>query len=164
MTSPSQLNYDPDAIYPESDGNPIAESDFTRDYLFYSVEALSVYFRDRSDVYVAGNLFIYYEQGFPNAVISPDVFVIFGAEKKKRRIYKAWEEGNNLPSFVLEITSIATRDEDSQDKLQKYQRLGMLEYFQYDPTEGRLFAAATQRITLSSESIRANSSHNLSQW
>ncbi len=84
----SQLDDDPDELYPESDGKPIAESDWTRDYLFYSVEALNHYFRDRSDVYVSGNLFIYYEQGFPDAVVAPDVFVIFGVEKKKRLIYK----------------------------------------------------------------------------
>jgi Uma2 family endonuclease/DNA-binding CsgD family transcriptional regulator len=130
----SQLNYDPDTIYPESDGNPMTESDPTRDYLIYSVEALSIYFQNRPDVYVSGNLFIYYEQGVPDAVVSPDVFVIFGVEKKKRRTYKAWEEGNKLPSFVLEITSKTTRGNDEQDKPQKYQRMGVLEYFQYDPT------------------------------
>ena len=130
----SQLNYDPDTIYPESDGNPMTESDPTRDYLVYSVEALNLYFQSRSDVYVSGNLFVYYEQGVPDAVVSPDVFVIFGVEKKKRRTYRAWEEGNKLPSFVLEITSKTTRGNDEQDKPQKYQRMGVTEYFQYDPT------------------------------
>lgn len=130
----SQLNYDPDTIYPESDGNPMTESDPTRDYLVYSVEALSIYFQNRADVYVSGNLFVYYEQGVPDAVVSPDVFVIFGVEKKKRRTYKAWEEDNKLPAFVLEITSKTTRGNDEQDKPQKYRRMGVLEYFQYDPT------------------------------
>lgn len=130
----SQLNYDPDRIYPESDGNPMTESDPTRDYLVYSVEALNLYFQNRPDVYVSGNLFVYYERGVPDAVVSPDVFVIFGVEKKKRRTYKAWEEGNKLPSFILEVTSKTTRGNDEQDKPQKYQRMGVLEYFQYDPT------------------------------
>lgn len=130
----SQLNYDPDTIYPESDGNPMTESDPTRDYLVYSVEALNLYFQNRPDVYVSGNLFVYYERGVPDAVVSPDVFVIFGVEKKKRRTYKAWEEGNKLPSFVLEVTSKTTRGNDEQDKPQKYLRMGVSEYFQYDPT------------------------------
>ncbi|MGD1952135.1 MAG: hypothetical protein ACFB14_21175 [Leptolyngbyaceae cyanobacterium] len=65
-------------IYTESDGQPIAESDATRDYLFYSVEALRLYFKSRGSVYVSGNLFIYYEEDNPKAVISPDVFVVFG--------------------------------------------------------------------------------------
>jgi Uma2 family endonuclease len=130
----SQLNYDPDTIYPESDGNPMTESDPTRDYLVYSVEALNIYFQNRADVYVSGNLFVYYERGVPDAVVSPDVFVIFGVEKKKRRTYKAWEERGKLPSFVLEITSKTTRGNDEQDKPVKYQRMGVSEYFQYDPT------------------------------
>ncbi|WP_058996016.1 Uma2 family endonuclease [Leptolyngbya sp. NIES-2104] len=130
----SQLNYDPDTIYPESDGNPMTESDPTRDYLVYSVEALNLYFQNRPDVYVSGNLFVYYERGVPDAVVSPDVFVIFGVEKKQRRTYKAWEEGNQLPSFVLEVTSKTTRGNDEQDKPQKYVRMGVSEYFQYDPT------------------------------
>jgi hypothetical protein len=50
-------------IYPDTDGAPMAESDPARDYLIYSVEALSIYFQNRDDVYVSGNLFIYYKQG-----------------------------------------------------------------------------------------------------
>lgn len=72
-----------DIVYPDSDGLPMAESDATRDYLIYGVEALSSYFQNRRDVYVSGNLFIYYERGNPKAVVAPDVFVIFGVEKKK---------------------------------------------------------------------------------
>ncbi|ELR97376.1 hypothetical protein [Gloeocapsa sp. PCC 73106] len=53
-------------IYPDSDGAPMAESDRARDYLTYSVEALQVYFQDKQDVYVSGNLFIYYQQGVPS--------------------------------------------------------------------------------------------------
>lgn len=125
---------DSDLLYPDSDGKPMAESDPTRDYLIYGVEALGNYFRDRSDVYVSGNLFIYYKQGVPDAVVAPDVFVVFGVEKKKRRSYKVWEEDGKVPAFVLEITSKTTQEQDEEDKPQKYARLGVLEYFQYDPT------------------------------
>lgn len=120
--------------YPEADGKPMAESDQTRDYLIYGVEALRHYFTDRPDVYVSGNLFIYYKQGVPDAVVSPDVFVIFGVEKKQRRSYKAWEEGGKLPSFVMEITSKTTQNHDEEDKPHTYRNLGVTEYFQYDPT------------------------------
>jgi Skp family chaperone for outer membrane proteins len=67
-------------------------------------------------------------------VISPDVFVVFGVKKKKRRSYKVWEEGGVTPRFVLEITSRSTQENDERDKPQKYKQLGVLEYFQYDPT------------------------------
>ncbi len=121
-------------IYPEADGQPIAESDATRDYLLYSVEVLRLFFQSRRNIYVSGNLLIYYEEGNPQAVLSPDVFVIFGVNHRKRRSYKAWQEGGKLPSFVLEITSMTTRRQDEVEKPQIYASLGVQEYFQYDPT------------------------------
>jgi hypothetical protein len=35
---------------------------------------------------------------------------------------------------VLEVTSKTTQEQDEEDKPQKYQRLGVTEYFRYDPT------------------------------
>ncbi|MCU0568713.1 MAG: Uma2 family endonuclease [Oculatellaceae cyanobacterium Prado106] len=121
-------------IYPETDGQPIAESDATRHYLFYAVEALSLHFASRRNIYVSGNLFIYYEEGNNRASISPDVFVIFGVSNRDRRSYKSWQEGGKLPSFILEITSMTTKKQDEVEKPQLYAQLGVTEYFQYDPT------------------------------
>jgi Uma2 family endonuclease len=121
-------------FYPESDGQPMTESDATRDYLLYCVEVLQLYFQSRQNVYVSGNLFVYYQEGNPQAVISPDVFVIFGVSHRKRRSYKAWQENGKLPSFILEITSYSTRRQDEVEKPQLYSSLGVQEYFQYDPT------------------------------
>jgi Uma2 family endonuclease len=121
-------------IYPDTDGSPMAESDPARDYLIYSVEALSIYFQNRDDIYVSGNLFIYYKQGVPSAVVAPDVFVIFGVPNKKRLSYKVWEENNKAPDFILEITSLTTQENDEQEKPLKYAQMGVREYFQYDPT------------------------------
>jgi Uma2 family endonuclease len=120
--------------YPESDGQPMAESDITRDYLMYCVEALELYFQSRRNVYVSGNSFIYYREGDPRAAVSPDVFVVFGVHKRKRRSYKVWQEGNKLPDFVLEITSFSTKRQDEIEKLKLYESLKVQEYFQYDPT------------------------------
>ena len=123
-----------DIDYPDSDGLPMAESDAARDYLIYGVEALSIYFQNQSEVYVSGNLFIYYEEGNPKAVVAPDVFVVFGVEKKKRLSYKVWQENHKIPDFVLEITSKSTASEDRGNKRGLYAYLGVKDYFQYDPT------------------------------
>jgi Uma2 family endonuclease len=120
--------------YPDTDGLPMAESDHTCNYLIYAREALKAYFQDRSDIYVAGNLFIYYEEGNPKAVVAPDIFVVFGVENHNRRSYKVWQENNKLPDFVLEITSKSTVGEDQGTKKGLYAYLGVKEYFQYDPT------------------------------
>ena len=128
QTTPSYIEY------PETDGQPMTESDATRNYLVYCVEALRLFFQSRPQVYVSGNLFIYYEEGKPEKNFSPDVFVIFGVSKRERRSYKVWLEGGKLPSFVLEITSLSTKKQDEEAKPKLYASLGIQEYFQYDPT------------------------------
>ena len=123
--------------YPSSDGQPIAETDHQRTPLTYAVEALRHHFRDRPDVYVSGNLFIYYEEGKPHAAVAPDVFVVLGADRADRSTYRLWEEPK-APDFVLEITSRSTRREDQVNKRELYRSLGVREYWQFDPTNDYL--------------------------
>jgi hypothetical protein len=61
-----------DIDYPESDGNPMAESDYQRPYIAYGTEVLSIFFADQPDVHVSGNLLIYYEEGNPKANVAPE--------------------------------------------------------------------------------------------
>lgn len=131
----SALDFPPIIIdYPEEDGQPMAESDQTREYLIYATKVLNLFFQNRSDVYVSGNLFIYYEEGNPKSVVAPDTFVVFGVENRQRKTYKVWEENNKVPDFVLEITSKTTRSQDQGAKKGIYAYLGVQEYYQYDPT------------------------------
>ena len=120
--------------YPDEDGKPMAEGDIQCSYLIYARSALRLYFQNRPDVYVASNLFIYYEQGNPESVVAPDTFVVFGVENGDRRSYKTWEENDKTPDFVLEITSKTTRSKDQGAKKGIYSFLGVREYYQYDPT------------------------------
>ena len=120
--------------YPSSDGKPMAESDITRDYITYSVEALKLYFQGSSDVYVSANSFVYYEEGNKAAVVAPDIYVVFGVRKRQRDNYKIWKEAGISPQFVLEITSETTQNVDQETKPEIYESLGVREYFQYDPS------------------------------
>lgn len=117
--------------YPETDGKPMAETDVHIDVLIYLREGLKDYFRDAPQVYVAGNMLLYYEEGNPAACVAPDVFVVQGVAKGERRIYKLWEEGQP-PAVVFEITSRGTRLEDLGTKRVLYAMLGVREYFVYD--------------------------------
>ncbi len=119
-------------FYPEADGKPIAETDVHIDALIYLREALKDYFREAPQVYVAGNMLFYYEEGNPAACVAPDVFVVHGVGKHNRRTYRLWEEGC-MPSVVFEITSRGTRLEDLGTKRALYAMLGVQEYFLYDP-------------------------------
>ena len=119
--------------YPSSDGTPVAESDFQITPLLYAREALRHHYRERADVYVAANLFIYYEEGNRDAAVAPDVFVVLGAAAHDRHSYRLWEEPKG-PDFVLEVTSRSTWREDEGRKRRLYRELGVSEYWQYDPT------------------------------
>lgn len=115
----------------------MAESDFQADPLIYAKTALKRYFKDDPNVYVSGNLLLYYEKGNPEAVVAPDVFVGMGVSKHDRRSFKLWEEPKG-PDFVIEITSLSTYAQDQGPKKGLYAFLGVSEYFQYDPTQDYL--------------------------
>ena len=119
--------------YPTEDGVPLAEADYQAIPLMYAVTGLRYFFRRRPDVYVSGNLLIYYQEGNLNASVAPDVFVVFGVPNHIRPTYKVWEEGKS-PDFVMEITSRHTRHKDEGAKRELYESLGVREYWQYDPT------------------------------
>ncbi|MCU0544882.1 MAG: Uma2 family endonuclease [Oscillatoriaceae cyanobacterium Prado104] len=120
--------------YPSGDGEPMAESDITGKYVFYGLGTLKLHFRERSDVYVSANSFIYYEEGNREAVVAPDVYVVFGVSNKERKNYKLWRENGIAPQFVLEVTSETTQDKDQLTKPEIYKKLGVTEYFQFDPS------------------------------
>jgi Uma2 family endonuclease len=118
--------------YPSSDGQPMAETDLHRDEMLAFFGSMQQRYRERPDVYVAGNLLFYYEQGNPKARFSPDAFVVFGVHKHQRRTYKLWEE-RAAPAFVLEFSSRGTWLEDAGNKKALCARLGVTEYFLCDP-------------------------------
>ena len=121
-----------EVFYPESDGQPVAETDVHRDLMVDLIAMLREYFRDDPNVYISGNLFLYYQEGDPRRSVAPDVFVVRGVPDHQRRIYKLWEEGRP-PDVVFELTSPSTRSEDCRTKHDLYERLGVAEYFLFDP-------------------------------
>lgn len=126
----------PKIVYPESDGHPMAESDLHRDLMFEVIAIMKGLFASKSDVYVSGNLLVYYEKGNIYKVLAPDCFVTFGVKQKRRKIYKVWDEKGIYPSVVFEITSKTTSREDLSTKLKIYQDIWKVkEYFLFDPQE-----------------------------
>lgn len=111
----------------------MAETDVHLNLLIALRYALKQYFRERKDVYVSGNIFLYYrdEQGHRKNV-SPDILVVFGIEKKERRIYKLEDEGK-APDVVIELISAETKAKDLGEKRYIYATLGVKEYYLFDP-------------------------------
>jgi len=123
----------PTLVYPESDGEPMAESGRHVRLLLDMIEMIDWLFRDVPDVHVCGNMFLYYEEGNPRKVISPDVFMVRGVSKKALRTYKTWEQQPYL-DFVLELASPSTYTKDFNEKKTIYEQiLRVQEYCIYDP-------------------------------
>lgn len=118
--------------YPESDGQPMAETDIHRNLMTELIGELEAFFRHDPTVYVSGNLLLYYEKGNAKKNVSPDVFVVKGVSKEERRIYKLWDEGK-APDVVMELSSRRTWGDDLQKKWRLYARLGVQEYYIFDP-------------------------------
>ncbi len=117
--------------YPDSDGQPMAESTLHRKVMSDLIEALERRYEGDPGVWVGGNLLLYYVEGNPRFSVSPDV-LLAPVAKWDRPIYKLWEEGQP-PRFVIEVTSSTTRREDLGKKKDLYQRLGVEEYILFDP-------------------------------
>ncbi len=118
--------------YPETDGKPMGETDLHIKLLLNLRFVLDGFFARDSQVYVGSNLLFYYEPGNPRKFVVPDVFVVRGVSKGDRRIYKLWEEGR-APNVVIEIASRETKKADLNSKLHLYERLGVAEYYVFDP-------------------------------
>ena len=118
-------------LYPESDGKPMAETDLHIEAIIEMRSRFRNYYRDIPDIYISGNIMMYYEDGRPSKAVSPDLLISFGAGKKPHRTYKIWEEGKP-PDFVVEFSSKGTVQNDLNHKMELYARLGIPEYFLCD--------------------------------
>ena len=132
MPLPYEVAFDDDTDYPESDGQPMAETELNRDLMIDSILTLKARFQNVPDVCVSGDMLMYYVMKDPKKSVAPDIFVTFGVEKKQRRIYRIWEEGKP-PDFVLEFSSQRTFANDLGPKKTLYAEvLGVREYFLFD--------------------------------
>ena len=122
--------------YPESDGEPMGETDLHRDWMVRILEILRHRYRGQR-VYIASDLLVYYEEGVPAKFVVPDDFIVLDCDPGRRRIFKTWEE-KRAPDVVFEVTSHSSRRIDTVKKPVIYEQMGVKEYFIYDPTSDYL--------------------------
>lgn len=124
--------------YPTSDGKPMAETDLHRELMVDLIDLLQHRYADDPQVYVSGDLLIFYDKGNKRRHVAPDVFVVFGVPKGRRDNYLVWEESKG-PDIVIEVTSKTTKSEDLKKKPDVFlSKLGVREYFLFDPTRDYL--------------------------
>ncbi len=132
---------DPSIEYASSDGEPMAETELQYIPLTNTVSILRNRFRDRTDVYIIGDMLVYYRMNDNTVSVAPDVFAVFGATgNHPRDSWLVWREGK-APDFVMEIASQGTWRRDVGEKRNIYAGMGVTEYWRFDPT-GECFTPA----------------------
>ncbi|QNP31070.1 Uma2 family endonuclease [Cylindrospermopsis curvispora] len=123
----------PEIVYPESDGEPMADNTRQFTWIVKIKENLEILFKSNPDVFVAGDLFWYPVKGSNKIKLAPDTMVVFGRPKGHRGSYRQWEENNIPPQVVFEILSPSNSDGEMTKKKLFYLKYGVEEYYVYDP-------------------------------
>ena len=137
MSEPNYEYYRPtpkEVVYPEGDGEPMAETEPHGDAAEDVKGALRGRYSEDPQVQVGGNLLLYYVEGDPTLSVAPDVYVTLGVPKGSRRTWKTWVEGK-APDVVFEMTSKSTKAKDLGIKKGVYALMGVKEYFLFDPLD-----------------------------
>jgi hypothetical protein len=119
-------------VYPESDGQPMAENMAQYHKIVLLREDLHILLP--GDLVAADN-FIYGKKGFPKIVQAPDVYVALGRPPGDRPSYQVWEEEDIFPQVIFEILSPGNRAVEMTRKFLFYEEYGAEEYYVYDPLE-----------------------------
>jgi Uma2 family endonuclease len=125
-------------VYPDSDGQPMAENTLQFETIVTIQGGLDALFRDDPDVFVAGDLLWYPVEGRPDIRTAPDALVAFGRPKGHRGSYQQWLEGAVAPQVVFEVLSPGNRFPEMMRKFRFYEQYGVEGYYVYDPDRGEL--------------------------
>ena len=136
---------------PCEDGIPL-ETPWHCDAMNLLLDNIAYHRRGRDDYFAGGNMFFYYStrQLRTNDFRGPDVFVVNGADRTRRRAsWVVWEEDGRVPSVIVELMSESTRQTDLVAKRELYTRtLNVPEYFCVDPTDRRVIGWRRYRASV----------------
>ena len=128
--------------YPDSDGHFLPDNPLQSNAIVELRSNLKQHFKGMPNVVVEGDMFMYYAQGEADErrvhgrrvgkYVAPDVFVVLDHDLGGRLTYKLWEEGKP-PDFALEVISPSSELRNRRDKKELYARLGVREYFLFQP-------------------------------
>lgn len=125
---------------PYDDGEPM-ESPKHRAQMNLLIETLSAWMAGRPDVFIGGNMFLYFSelQTRANDFRGPDFFVVLDAlPDRQRKSWVVWQEDGRTPDVVIELLSPRTEAVDRGRKMQIYAGLKVQDYYLFDPDDLRL--------------------------
>ncbi|MEM9190382.1 MAG: Uma2 family endonuclease [Myxococcota bacterium] len=117
----------PGFLPPEGDGHRRPKTQ--------ALEALDEYFRRiRRKVYLSSELPVYYPD---EPMFAPDLLAVLDVEVYERPNWVVSQEKRGL-DLVLEVHVSGDAKKDAELNVERYGRLGIPEYFMFEPTRGRL--------------------------
>lgn len=133
MITQLQSDSKQEIVYPDSDGQPMADNTKQLRWIVTIKEGLEWLFQNDSNVFIAGDLLWYPVEGDNVKRAAPDAMVVFGRPKGDRGSYQQWKEANIAPQVVFEVRSPGNTQTGLDKKLVFYDRHGVEEYYLYDP-------------------------------
>ena len=137
-----QAPIEPQVLYPDSDGKPMAENTIQYQWIVRLVSNLRHLLKDQV-AFVAGDLFWYPEQVDepPAPSQAPDAMVVLGRPQGDRGSYKQWQEENIAPQVVFEILSPSNSAREMLNKQAFYGKVWRLRNVLLRPGIFRLLGA-----------------------
>jgi Uma2 family endonuclease len=133
-TVPNPVKVRDEVDYPTGDGQPMAETPVHRENMTDTIASLEDWSVTEREIYISGNMFVYYVKGNKLKHLTPDVFLVIGVPRRDRDCYKTWEEPVSHLDLVVEFTSRSTSDEDLEQKFEIYRdEIRVREYLVFDP-------------------------------
>ncbi|CCQ62471.1 Uma2 family endonuclease [Crocosphaera watsonii WH 8501] len=118
------------------DGEPL-ESNRHRVSINLLCDSLLEVYRDRTDFFTGGNMFIYFsrEQVKNKDFKGPDFFAVLDVDGSyTRQGWVVWDEGGRYPDVIIELMSPSTAKIDVTTKKDLYERtFKTADYFVYNP-------------------------------
>ena len=132
--------------YPDSDGHFLPDNPLQANAVVELRNSLRAHFHGLPNVVVEGDMFLYYAKGEADErlvrgkrvgkYVAPDLIVVLDHDLGDRQTYKVWEECKP-PDFALEVISPSSELRNRVDKRKIYARIGIGEYFVFQPNPER---------------------------
>ncbi len=132
--------------YPDSDGKFLPENPLQANAIVELRSNVKQHFRDRPEVVVEGDMFLYYAKGQADErrvrgrrvgkFVTPDVTVVLDHDLRGGGTYKLWAQCKP-PDFALEVISPSSEVRNRETKRELNARIGIQEYFVFQPDTRR---------------------------
>ena len=133
---------DPDTFV-SPDPPPMPDAMHQEPHFTDMMSTLRRHLRGRPNTLISGDSHLYYDRDNLNNRYEPDCYIAFDVDVDAiwpRNGYMTWVAGKP-PDFALEIASETTGQRDMVIKRRDYARIGIGEYWRFDPTGGEFHDA-----------------------